>query len=96
MHLEKHHLHLNMNNSPPPGQQSTLDRWSLVFFFRPGNSVLLRALTDQSPLIAEAVKFATENDPDSAERTFNPGETAEEWFRRRVKYKRMNNWKVSL
>ncbi|KAF5343657.1 hypothetical protein D9758_014697 [Tetrapyrgos nigripes] len=76
---------------PPPGQQSTLDRWSLVFFFRPGNSVQLRALTDQSPLIAEAVNDAIENDSEWAMKTFNPGQTAEEWFVRRVKYQRVNN-----
>ncbi|KAK7452195.1 hypothetical protein VKT23_012298 [Stygiomarasmius scandens] len=72
---------------PPPGEQSTLDRWSLVFFFRPGNSVLLRALTDQSPVIADAVNAA------DGSIDFNPGETAEEWFVRRVKYQRLNNRK---
>ncbi|THV05873.1 Clavaminate synthase-like protein [Dendrothele bispora CBS 962.96] len=72
---------------PPPGDQSKLDRWSLVFFFRPGNSVLLRALTEQSPIIADAVNNADESI------NFNPGETAEEWFVRRSKYQLLSNRK---
>ncbi|KAK0467581.1 hypothetical protein IW261DRAFT_1058066 [Armillaria novae-zelandiae] len=79
---------------PPPGLQSNFDRWSLVFFTRPGNSVALRALVEDSPLIAEAVR----NTP---RKTFESGETAKEWFARRVKYRRLNNrigpetWKAS-
>ncbi|THV03755.1 Clavaminate synthase-like protein [Dendrothele bispora CBS 962.96] len=72
---------------PPPGEQSKFERWSLVFFSRPGNSVLLQALTDQSPMIANAV----ENSDNTI--NFNTGETAEQWFMRRVKNKRTNNYK---
>ncbi|KAK0207260.1 hypothetical protein IW262DRAFT_1324452 [Armillaria fumosa] len=79
---------------PPPGPQSHLERWSLVFFTRPGNSVVLRALVEDSPLVAEAVR----NTPG---KNFESGETAKEWFARRVKYQRVNNrvgpetWKAS-
>ncbi|KAK7452196.1 hypothetical protein VKT23_012299 [Stygiomarasmius scandens] len=73
--------------APPPGDQSSLERWSLVFFQRPGNSVVLRALTDQSPVIDQAVKNS------DGRINFNPGQTAEEWFVRRVKHKRTNNYK---
>ncbi|KAK0207264.1 hypothetical protein IW262DRAFT_1420644 [Armillaria fumosa] len=45
-------------HNPPPGPQSHLDRWSLVFFTRPGNSVVLRALVQESPLMAEGVRYA--------------------------------------
>jgi len=68
----------------PPGSQANLERWSLVFFTRPGNSVVLRALTEDSPLVAEAVKK-------TPEKNFETGSTAEEWFRRRIKYQRLNN-----
>jgi len=70
---------------PPPGNQAQLDRWSLVFFTRPGNSVLLRALVEDSPLIAEAVKNAP------ADKSFETGATANEWFVRRIKYQRVKN-----
>ncbi|KAG7439376.1 Clavaminate synthase-like protein [Guyanagaster necrorhizus] len=79
---------------PPPGPQSHLERWSLVFFTRPGNSIVLRALVEDSPLIAEAVR-------DTPEKNFESGSTAKEWFARRVKYQRVNNrvgpetWKAS-
>ncbi|PBK65378.1 Clavaminate synthase-like protein [Armillaria solidipes] len=79
---------------PPPGPQSHLDRSSLVFFTRPGNSVVLRALVEDSPLIAEAAR----NTPG---KNFESGETAKEWFARRVKYQRLSNrtgpesWKAS-
>ncbi|SJL02787.1 related to oxidoreductase, 2OG-Fe(II) oxygenase family [Armillaria ostoyae] len=80
---------------PPPGPQSHLDRWSLVFFTRPGNSVILRALVEDSLLIAEAVR-------NSPEKNFESGQTAKEWFARRVKYRTINNrvgpetWKASM
>ncbi|KAK0185350.1 hypothetical protein F5146DRAFT_1167073 [Armillaria mellea] len=79
---------------PPPGSQAHLDRWSLVFFTRPGNSVVLRALVEDSTLIAEVVLKAPE-------KTFDSGETAKEWFARRVKYRMLTNragpetWKAS-
>ncbi|KAK0436293.1 hypothetical protein EV421DRAFT_1833024 [Armillaria borealis] len=69
---------------PPPGPQSHFDRWSLVFFTRPGHSVILRALVEDSPLIADAVR----NTP---EKNFETGQTAKEWFVRRAKYGRVKN-----
>jgi len=62
---------------PPPQAQSHFDRWSLVYFSRPGNSVELKALSDESSLIKEAV--AKDEDPSR----FYPGATAAQWFTRR-------------
>ncbi|PBK80054.1 Clavaminate synthase-like protein [Armillaria gallica] len=79
---------------PPPGPQSHLERWSLVFFTRPGNSVILRALVEDNPLIADAVR----NTP---EKNFEMGQTVKEWFVRWAKYQRVKNrvgpetWKAS-
>jgi len=71
---------------PPPGIQAEYERWSLVFFTRPGNSKVLRALVNDSPFIADAVQKR----PD---RNFDTGSTAAEWFARRVKYQRIKNRK---
>ncbi|KAF8191254.1 hypothetical protein BJ912DRAFT_964681 [Pholiota molesta] len=71
---------------PPPGAQAGLERWSLVYFTRPGNSVVLRALVDQSPIIAEAVKSVPE-------KNFDTGTTSFDWFSRRIKNQRINNRK---
>jgi hypothetical protein len=73
---------------PPPGDQGEYERWSIVFFTRPGNSRVLRAYVEDSPLIADAVQKLPE-------RNFDTGETAADWFTRRVKYMRINNRKVS-
>ncbi|PBK80045.1 Clavaminate synthase-like protein [Armillaria gallica] len=73
-------LRLNLHRVlPPPGLQSHLDRYSLVFFTRPGNSVILRALVEDSPLITEAVRS-------TLGKNFESGKTAKEWFTRWVKY----------
>jgi len=72
---------------PPPGSQHNHERWSLVFFSRPGNSIILQALKDESPLIADAVAKAPNP------KIFEPGETAYEWFIRRVKTRRLKNRK---
>ncbi|KAF7331563.1 1-aminocyclopropane-1-carboxylate oxidase [Mycena kentingensis (nom. inval.)] len=72
---------------PPPGLQSAHERWSLVFFTRPGNSIELRALVEDSPLIADAV--ARSPDPTK----FETKCTALEWFTRRIKNQRMKNRK---
>ncbi|KAG1848549.1 hypothetical protein DFJ58DRAFT_890185 [Suillus subalutaceus] len=69
---------------PPPGVQAEYERWSLVFFTRPGNMKVLRALVESSHIIAEAVK----KQPD---RNFETDSTAAEWFARRIKYQRINN-----
>ncbi|KAG1800459.1 uncharacterized protein HD556DRAFT_1343976 [Suillus plorans] len=68
----------------PPGVQAEYERWSLVFFTRPGNSKVLRALVDSSHIIAEAVKKRPE-------KNFETGSTAAEWFARRIKNQRINN-----
>ena len=72
----------------PPGLQGTHYRFSLVYFMRPANSVVLRALADSSPLIADAVARA----PDPT--MYETGATAIEWFTRRVKMIRIANYKV--
>ncbi|KAF5352831.1 hypothetical protein D9756_006287 [Leucocoprinus leucothites] len=71
---------------PPPGEQSAYERWSLVFFTRPGNSKVLRALVESSPIIATSVKS-------KPEKSFETGVTAKEWFARRVRYQRIANRK---
>ena len=72
---------------PPPGAQAGTERYSLVYFCRPGNSVILRALVDESPLIANAVAR-------NPEKNYETGCTAHEWFTRRIKNQRMKNRKV--
>ncbi|KAI0751908.1 Clavaminate synthase-like protein [Daedaleopsis nitida] len=69
---------------PPPKEQGKYERWSLVFFTRPGNSVELRPLSDESPIIAEAVS----NVPDAK---YNTGCTAQDWFARRIRNQRIKN-----
>ncbi|KAL6299993.1 Clavaminate synthase-like protein [Sparassis latifolia] len=71
---------------PAPKEQGIYERWSVVFFFRPGFSVELRALADESPLIAQAVAQAPEG-------KYSPGVTSKEWFTRRTKNQRMKNRK---
>ncbi|KAF8079383.1 Clavaminate synthase-like protein [Lyophyllum atratum] len=71
---------------PPPGDQGALERWSLVYFTRPGNSVILRALVEDSALIAEAVAK-------TPEKSFETGSTSLEWFSRRIKNQRIKNRK---
>ncbi|KAJ7055816.1 hypothetical protein C8F01DRAFT_1157781 [Mycena amicta] len=69
----------------PPGLQSTHYRFSLVFFTRPGNSIVLRALKEQSSMIAEAVARA----PDATK--YDTGVSSLEWFTRRIKNQRIAN-----
>lgn len=59
-----------------------------MFFTRPGNSQILRALVEDSPLIADAVQKRPE-------KNFNTDSNAADWFARRIKYQRINNRKVS-
>ncbi|KAH9949158.1 Clavaminate synthase-like protein [Amylocystis lapponica] len=70
---------------PPPKEQAELERWSLVFFTRPGNSVMLRALVDENRTIAEAAAQYPNK--------FETGSTAHEWFTRRTMNQRLNNRK---
>ncbi|KAH7912922.1 hypothetical protein BJ138DRAFT_1147273 [Hygrophoropsis aurantiaca] len=69
---------------PPPGIQSNYERWSLVFFTRPGNSQVLRALVESSSIIADAVK-------QKPEKSFDTNSTSAQWFARRIKNQRMKN-----
>ncbi|CAA7263546.1 unnamed protein product [Cyclocybe aegerita] len=86
-HLQWWDLRSNLHRVlPPPGSQAGLERWSLVYFTRPGNSVVLRALVENSPLIAEAVSK-------TPEKNYETGATAFEWFTRRIKNQRINNRK---
>ncbi|KLO18728.1 Clavaminate synthase-like protein [Schizopora paradoxa] len=71
----------------PPGEQAYFERWSLVFFLRPGADILLRPLTEESSIIAEAVNNVSEDE----RKRFYPGCTAIEWFTRRIKMQRMKN-----
>ncbi|KIL71141.1 hypothetical protein M378DRAFT_64952 [Amanita muscaria Koide BX008] len=71
---------------PPPGEQSKCERWSLVYFTRPGNSVLLNALLNESSLIADAITKRPE-------KNFKTVTTSYEWFSRRIKYQRIKNRK---
>ncbi|KAJ7499645.1 hypothetical protein FB451DRAFT_1162106 [Mycena latifolia] len=74
---------------PPPGAQASFERWSLVYFTRPGNDVQLRALVEDSQMIADAVTRTPEKD-------FETGCTSLEWFTRRIKNQRMKNRTVSM
>jgi len=71
---------------PPPGEQGSFPRWSLVYFTRPGNSVILKPLEKESLLIADSVAKSTD-------KNYNTGSTSLEWFSRRVKNQRINNRK---
>jgi len=71
---------------PPPAPQAGIERYSLVYFTRPGNSIILRALVDESLLIAEAVSSGPE-------KNYETGSTALEWFSRRIKNQRIKNRK---
>jgi len=73
----------------PPGAQGSLPRFSLVYFTRPNSSVLLRALTNESSMIAEAVKSA----PNPKDFDPGPGVTAAEWVTRRIRNRRAANFK---
>ncbi|KAF5391869.1 hypothetical protein D9757_001846 [Collybiopsis confluens] len=72
---------------PPPGSQANFERWSQVFFTRPGNSAILRPLSEESALIAEAVSKL----PEERKATLNPGVTSYDWFTRRIKNQRTKN-----
>ncbi|KAJ7613200.1 hypothetical protein FB45DRAFT_939128 [Roridomyces roridus] len=71
----------------PPGAQGLLHRFSLVYFTRPGNSVVLRALRDESAVIAAAVAATPEADREN----YDTGATSLDWFTRRIKNQRIAN-----
>ena len=56
----------------------------MVFFTRPGNSMILRPLSDESSIIAEAVAKLPED-------KYNTGSTSLDWFTRRIKNQRVKN-----
>lgn len=72
---------------PPPGAQRAHERWSLVFFTRPGNGVVLRALVEESGAIRERVDMLE----GEARARFFPEATASDWFGRRIKNQRIKN-----
>ena len=74
--------------SPAPGAQAAFPRWSLAMFTRPGDSVVLRALTEESAIVADAVKGAHDSS------IFECNQTSKEWFARRIKNQRTRNQKV--
>ncbi|KAG7092079.1 hypothetical protein E1B28_008458 [Marasmius oreades] len=79
-------LHSNIHRVvPPPGAQANYERWSQVFFTRPGNSVILDPLSSLSPVIANAVQRNKEKHSNAG------GATAQEWFTRRIKNQRIKN-----
>ncbi|KAI0368888.1 Clavaminate synthase-like protein [Pilatotrama ljubarskyi] len=71
---------------PPPGQQSRYERYSVAFFTRPKNAVVLRPLAEQSRKIAEAVAKNPKEE-------YNSGVTAGEWTSRRIRKLRLRNRK---
>ncbi|KAL0575856.1 hypothetical protein V5O48_006106 [Marasmius crinis-equi] len=81
-------LHSNIHRViPPPGAQANYERWSQVFFTRPGDSTILEPLSSLSPVVAEAAKNNTDKQLDTG------GVTANEWFTRRIKNQRIKNRK---
>ncbi|KAI0640625.1 Clavaminate synthase-like protein [Trametes meyenii] len=71
---------------PPPGDQARHERWSLVFFTRPNDDAVLRALIQQSAQIASAVAKAPPG-------KYAPEVSAKEWLARRVGSQRVANYK---
>ncbi len=79
----QHHDH-----RPPPKEQAQHERWSLVFFTRPNDTVTLHHLAAHSAQIAAAVALS------AAPGKYAPGVTAEEWLMRRVRAQRVTQYKV--
>ncbi|EIN05631.1 Clavaminate synthase-like protein [Punctularia strigosozonata HHB-11173 SS5] len=72
---------------PPPGEQYGHERWSLVYFTRPGDSVPLKALTEESALIKDAVDRLSPAETAK----YEGSATAREWFARRTRNQRAKN-----
>ena len=72
---------------PPPGQQARHERYSVAFFTRPNDTVVLRPLSERSRQISEAVA----RDP---REEFSTGATEGEWTARRIRKLRLKNRKV--
>ncbi|KAI1790647.1 Clavaminate synthase-like protein [Ganoderma leucocontextum] len=75
-----------ISTAPPPKEQAKFERWSLVFFTRPSFDARMRALTEQSSMIAEAVANAPAG-------KFDTGVTAGEWLARRILVTRASRFK---
>ncbi|BGP06707.1 hypothetical protein NBRC10512_004784 [Rhodotorula toruloides] len=72
---------------PPPPPQDKDERWSLVYFIRPGFDNPLRPLSDKSDII----KAHAEKDP--AMQAMPKDQTAGSWFKRRIVNQRAANRK---
>jgi len=72
----------------PPKAQAAYERYSLAFFTRPHDSVVLRPLTKESAIVAEAVK----NKPRAVDEHEDEKGTAGEWLVRRLKNLRTGNY----
>ncbi|TBU22679.1 Clavaminate synthase-like protein [Dichomitus squalens] len=66
---------------PPPKDQAQYERWSLVYFTRPNDTVHLRHQGVKSAMIAEAIAKAPAG-------RYEPGMTAAEWLTRRIRSQR--------
>jgi len=71
---------------PPPGAQAQFERYSIAFFTRANDSVMLRALKHKSKMISDAVAKAPEEE-------FDTGSTSAEWIARRIRKLRLRNRK---
>ncbi|KAI0348237.1 Clavaminate synthase-like protein [Trametopsis cervina] len=69
---------------PPPGAQSRLPRYSITFFTRPSDDVVLRPLKERSNLIESAVVEAPQD-------IYETGSTSGEWIARRIRRLRLKN-----
>ncbi|KAI0094396.1 Clavaminate synthase-like protein [Irpex rosettiformis] len=69
---------------PPPGDQWRLPRYSISFFTRPGDDVILRPLKGYSQLIMSAVA-------ESPREEYETGSTSKEWISRRIRRLRIKN-----
>lgn len=76
----------------PPGLQAPLDRWSVVFFTRPGDDIPLRALVNDSDIVKNAIEGVEAGEKEK----FFPGVSASEWYVRRATGRRIKNQKVSV
>lgn len=78
------HVINDNEHRPPPKDQAAFERWSVVFFTRPGEGQLLTPLASESTMIAEAAAGRPELTTDS---------TAGEWYVRRITNQRLKNRK---
>ncbi|CAL1694633.1 unnamed protein product [Somion occarium] len=69
---------------PPPGEQAKYTRYSIAYFSRPGNRIVLRALSNESKIIARAALRAPACE-------YEPGTTAGEWTARRIRNLRLKS-----